>query len=73
MEYIKSSTYSDSYPAYTPSPTPPDWNSYGVNIQTAPVAGNPDVNIQKVTVTITYQNINTGKMTTTVLEDYKVN
>jgi prepilin-type N-terminal cleavage/methylation domain-containing protein len=72
MEHVKASKYSTSYSLYTPSPLPAYWNQYVTNISVTPVEGNPDPNIQMITVNVSYTNIYNGGPADVVLEDFKV-
>lgn len=74
MEYVKNSPYSlVSYSPYTPSSPPDYWSRYTTAIAVAAVPGNSDLNIQKITVTVSYTNIYNGTTVNTVLEDFKAN
>jgi prepilin-type N-terminal cleavage/methylation domain-containing protein len=74
MEYVKNRPYSlTSYAPYTPSSPPDYWSRYTSTISVSAVPGNSDFNIQKITVTVSYTNINTGETINTVLEDFKAN
>ena len=72
MEYVKASKYSTSYSLYTPSPLPSYWNQYVTNISVTQVEGNPDPNIQMITVNVGYTDIYNGGPAEVVLEDFKV-
>jgi prepilin-type N-terminal cleavage/methylation domain-containing protein len=73
MEYVKASKYSSAYSLYTPSPLPSYWNQYVTNISVTQVEGNPDPNIQMITVNVSYTDIYDGGPAEVVLEDFKVN
>jgi prepilin-type N-terminal cleavage/methylation domain-containing protein len=73
MEYIKQSKYSTEYSLYTPTPLPDYWNHYVTNIAIDRVEGNPNVNIQKITITVSYPDYYQEGSAELVLEDFKVN
>jgi prepilin-type N-terminal cleavage/methylation domain-containing protein len=72
MEFVKLSKFSSSYTPYTPATPPAYWSRYATTITVAPVPGNANQNIQKVTVTISYTDIYTEAPVQFVLEDFKV-